>query len=189
MAMKYLPRMMTSFLILGTGAFASTSGDSTLSLWQISYTAPTRYADGYTVRGKARSFKGSFRFENGQLLSLEGVVPISSLNSGLSSRDESVRELLFQTVDHRTPDLEFKSKPAACQQQDKGWVCAIEGSFKIRDEWQPVAGTVYVSEYQGRPWLHAEGTLYLSKYNFYASGPAALKVADRVDVAIDLLGG
>jgi polyisoprenoid-binding protein YceI len=174
--------------MLCTGAHASTSGDSALSLWQIAYTAPTRYADGYTVQGKARSFRGSFRFENGQLLSLEGTVPISSLNSGLSSRDESVRELVFQTSDHRTPDLEFKAKPTMCQPQDKGWVCAVEGSFKIRDEWQPVAGTVHIGDYQGRTWLHAEGTLYLSKFAFYASGPAALKVADRVDVAIDLLG-
>lgn len=186
--MKALKRVLKATCLLCTSAFASTSGDSSLTLWQIAYTAPTRYADGYTVQGKARSFLGSFRFENGQLLSLEGVVPISSLNSGLSARDESVRELVFQTSDRRMPDLEFKSKPTMCQPQDKGWVCAVQGSFKIREEWQPVAGTVHIGEYQGRTWLHAEGTLYLSKFAFYANGPAALKVADRVDVAIDLLG-
>jgi polyisoprenoid-binding protein YceI len=186
--MKTVQRLITTALLCGTSAYAITSGDSALSLWQIAYTAPTRYADGYTVHGKARSFRGSFRFENGQLLALDGVVPVSSLSSGLSARDASMRELVFHTADGRTPDLEFKAKPASCQPQEKGWVCAVEGSFKIRDEWQPVAGTVHIGEYQGRTWLHAEGTLQLSKYNFYAAGPAALKVADRVDVALDLLG-
>ena len=186
--MSCLHRVIFAVLLISSVSYASTSGDSSLSLWQVAYKATTRYDDGYTVRGKAKSFQGSFRFENGKLLSLEGVVPVASLNSGLSSRDASIRELLFQAADGSIPDLAFKSEPSTCEALDKGWVCQVKGAFKIREEWQPVAGTVHISDYQGRTWLHAEGTLRLSQFAFYATSSAALKVADQVDVVLDLLG-
>lgn len=186
--MRARTHVVSSFMLASTAAFAQTSGHSELSLWQIAYTAPTRYADGYTVKGKSKAFQGSFRFENGNLLSLEGMVPVSSLSSGLSSRDASIRELLFKTANGELPDLAFRAEPTTCIAVEQTWECPVRGTFKIRDEWQPVSGKVQISDYQGRRWLHAEGQLRLSTYDFYAGSPAALKVADQVDVVLDLLG-
>jgi polyisoprenoid-binding protein YceI len=183
-------RIISKILLLGSASslFAQTSGDSELNLWQMTYTAPTRFADGYTVKGKARKFQGSFRFAAGKLESLQGTVAVSSLSSGLDSRDESIRELVFKTADGRLPDLAFQAEPTDCKAQGTDWTCEVKGQFRIRDEWKPVTSLVYISQYQGRLWLHADGTIKLSDYSFYAPGPEALKVADRVDVVIDLLG-
>jgi len=173
---------------VSTLALATTSGDSALKLWQIAYTAPTRYADGYTVTGKARTFTGSFQFEQGVLKSLVGKVPVQSLSSGLKARDQSAQDLVFTTQDGRTPDLEFKADTAPCSADGDGYRCEVTGHFKIQDEWQSGPVIVQVNSYKGTPWVHAEGTLYLSKYKFYQTGSAALKVADEVKVVVDLLG-
>lgn len=175
------------FLSISHSIFASTLGNSALHLWQIKYSAPTRFADGYTVTGTAQNFNGSFTFDQGHLESLTGSVPVLALSSGLASRDASIRELVFGESAHEET-IEFRSDPTDCTKQDAFWVCNVTGYLKIRNEWQPLSGQGYISDYQGRLWLHAEGSIQLSKYSFYASGPAALKVADRVDLSVDLLG-
>ena len=50
------------FTIATTISYGTPLGDSTLQLWQISYVAPTQFADGYTVRGTAKQFEGYFNF-------------------------------------------------------------------------------------------------------------------------------
>ncbi len=181
-------RLLSLFCGLASAAFAETSGDSELKLWQITFTAPTRYEDGYTVKGKAKEFAGSFHFEDGRLLKLEGRVHVSSIKKGLEARDASMREVVFTGSDGRMPDVAFRAKPTSCASDGEGWSCQVQGEFQIRDEWQAVAVDVYLSEYQGQAWLHAEGKLKLSQYDFYATGSSTLKVADEISVVIDLLG-
>ncbi len=169
-------------------AFAETSGDTSLKLWQISFIAPTRYADGYTVTGKAKQFTGGFSFSDGTLKNLTGRVKVESLSTGLQARDENVRNILFTTADGRIPDLEFKADPATCAPADGGYQCQVQGHFKVQDEWQTGLISVHINTYNNKPWVHAEGTLVLSKFKFYQNGTSALKVADEVKVTVDLLG-
>jgi len=186
-------QVRTGFILIGSFllspfTWAYAVGDGELSLWTIKYSAPTLFEDGYTVEGKAKAFTGRFLFKDGILKSLEGQVPVKSLSSGLEARDESIRDLLFKAEDGQLPDVRFEVKDVPCEQEGEFWRCAATGKLSVQGEWQTVSTDIYISTYQGRPWLHAEGTIQLSNYAFYAKGSKALKVADRVDLSIDLLG-
>ena len=186
--MKSLNLVSSGALLLTSVAYATPLGDRPLQLWQISYSAPTRFADGYTVSCSAQTFDGAFSFQDGKLTSLHGHVPVISLSSGLASRDASIRELVFGSQEDPQASIEFQAQPAECQQDGEVWICNVQGSFRIRDEWRPLAGVGYISVYNGRLWLHTQGQIKLSDFGFYAEGPAALKVADIVNITVDLLG-
>lgn len=187
--MKKLIKTSLLTALIGTTLYA-TEANEKLDLWQIKYKAETAYDDGYTIEGVAKIFEGSFNYENGVLKHFEGTVDPRNLSSGLAVRDNSILKHVFTTDSGSVPTLQFRAKAeTSCNQSGTFMLCEVAGEFKVRDEWQDLDVSVYISDYQGRTWLHADTSIRLSNYNFYQSSPDdTLKLADLVEFSVDLLG-
>ncbi|SMF07042.1 hypothetical protein [Pseudobacteriovorax antillogorgiicola] len=181
---------ITAILGCSSVLIANQIEEAPLNLWQITYKAVTSYADGYTIEGQSSQFQGKFQYTDGVLQHIEGTVEPEALSSGLKVRDESILEIVFTDRDGSIPDLQWRSKEATtCNLSEGFWVCEVDGEFKIRREWQDLPLIVYISDYQGRTWVHAEASLKLSSYQFYENASDdTIKVADEVSFVIDLLG-
>ena len=187
--MKSYSKVLVS-LGLGSCLLANTVEDSTLNLWQISYKAETSYDDGYTIEGSSKHFEGSFHYDDGTLFNISGSVDPKLLSSGLAVRDEHVVEIVFEEDSGTVPQLQFRSLEAVTCTENGGFmVCPVNGEFSIRNEWQAISMDIFISEYEGRQWVHAESSVMLSDYDFYKnSRDETLKVADLIEFKIDLLG-
>jgi len=189
--MKKLPRL--SLIALCTSIFfsataSSTIGGSDLKLWQIKYSADTKFEDGYYIEGTAQQFSGKFLFENGFLEFVETRIPVKSLSTGLLARDISIREILFEDDQGQFPDIVFRlSDAVSCSQLENFHYCEGKGELSIRGEFQNLNVGVYVGTYENQTWLHADLEIKLSDYQFYQNGSPALKVADLINLSVDLL--
>ena len=158
-----------------------------LNLWQVAYKAETSYGDGYTITGNAYEGFGSFEKEGDKIVSIRGEVNPSSMDSGLSTRDRSIRELVFETSDGSIPNIVFESNDLSCQMIEGSEYCLAKGTLTVKGETQPIDLHLWISDYEGKTWIHSDAAVNLSDYNFHQNGPSAIKVADLIELNIDFL--
>ena len=178
---------MKKTIIAAVMLMSSAAQSSELGLWQVKYKAETNYMDGYTVEGQAYEASGSFE-KNGEFItSVRAEVSPESMSSGLTARDRSIKGIIFEKSDSSIPNIVFESDNINCQKTESGDYCVASGSLSIRDEAKPLELGFWVSDYEGKTWLHADFSIFLSSYDFYYTTSSAIKVADKVDLSIDLI--
>jgi polyisoprenoid-binding protein YceI len=87
------------------------------------------------VRASVRRETETLRIEQ-----IEASVPVMSLMTGMSVRDEHMRRHIFTTPDGRMPDLRFDAAGATCAPvsgKKGGFLCPLTGSLKIRGAAHP----------------------------------------------------
>ena len=178
---------MKKSLIAATLLAATSAQSAELKLWQVKYKAETNYMDGYTVEGQAYEATGSFEKDGEFISSVRAEISPESMSSGLSARDRSIKEIIFEKSDNTLPNIVFESSDINCQSTDSGDYCVANGSLSIRGESKPLELGFWVSDYEGKTWLHSDVNLFLSSYDFYHTTSSAIKVADKVELNIDLL--
>ncbi len=178
---------MKKSLIVATLLAASSAQSAELKLWQVKYKAETNYMDGYTVEGQAYEATGSFEKTGEFITSVRAEVSPDSMSSGLSARDRSIKGIIFEKPDKTIPNIVFESSDISCQTTDSGDYCVANGNLSIRGESKPLELGFWVSDYEGQTWLHSDVNVFLSSYDFYHTTSSAIKVADKIELNIDLL--
>lgn len=178
---------MKKSMIAATLLVATSASSAELSLWQVKYKAETNYMDGYTVEGQAYEATGSFEKTGAFISSVRAEVSPDSMSSGLSARDRSIKEIIFEKSDNTIPNIVFESSDIDCQTTDSGDYCMAKGSLSIRGESKPLEIGFWVSDYEGKTWLHSDFNVLLSSYDFYYTTSSAIKVADKIELNIDLI--
>ena len=174
--------------ILTLGLFYSLSLQATeLNLWQVAYKAETSYMDGYTVSGNAYEGSGSYEIDGDHISYLRAEVSAESMSSGLATRDRSIKELIFEKADGSVPNVVFESSNISCQVIEGSDYCVAQGTLTVKGESKPIEMKLWVSDYEGKTWIHSDTAVYLSHYDFYQSGSSAIKVADLIELNIDFL--
>ena len=174
-------------LILASLMMSGMAQAGELGLWQVKYKAETSYMDGYTVEGQAYEASGTFEKTNGTFTAVRAEVSPNSMNSGITARDRSIKEIIFTRGENDIPNIVFESTEINCQTMDTGDYCTANGSLSIRGEAKPLELGFWVSDYEGKTWLHSDFNVFLSQYDFYYTTSSAIKVADKIELSIDLI--
>jgi polyisoprenoid-binding protein YceI len=97
---------------------------------------------------------------------VEATIPVKSILTGMSIRDEHMRRYIFTTGDGNTPDLRFEAEGAACGApagKNNESTCQLTGTLAIRGVPRPFSIPLK---------LHADGTA------FRAAGDSIVKLSD-----------
>ena len=123
-----------------------------------------------SVKGKSTALQAHARVQHTpeglHIEQIEATIPVKSILTGMSIRDEHMRRYIFTTGDGKIPDLRFEADSAACGApagKNGESTCQLTGTLAIRGV--PRAFTIPLK-------LHADGTA------FRASGDATVKLSD-----------
>jgi polyisoprenoid-binding protein YceI len=76
---------------------------------------------GISVKGKSAALQAHAIVQRGpeglRLVNVEATVPVKSIQTGMSVRDEHMRNYIFTTADGKTPDLRFEASGTECVAQ------------------------------------------------------------------------
>ena len=116
---------------------------------------------------------------------VEATVPVKSLVTGMTVRDEHMRKLIFTKPDGTVPDVTFVSRQSTCATAAKGpAACTVAGELAIRGILRPFTMTLAVSRDGGGFRAAGDGIVKLSAYGI--EQPAQFGVRTRDDVKLHL---
>ena len=143
-----------------------------------------------TVHGKSTELVARARVLEGpsgiSLDHVEATVPVKSLATGMTVRDEHMRKLVFTNPDGSVPDVTFVSREATCASQAANGpaVCTVSGDLAIRGVLRPFTMTLTVSRDAAGFRAAGDGIVKLSAYGI--EQPAQFGVRTRDDVKLHL---
>lgn len=143
-----------------------------------------------SVHGESEALKGRVRVRQSPsgaaLEELEAIVPVLSLKTGMSLRDEHMRKQIFTTAAGQVPDLRFVSRRGACAPAAPGQEtkCRLEGELTIRGTTRPFAMLVSVSEKNGGFRVTGDGEVKLSAYSIARPSQLMVTTADVVKLQV-----
>ena len=135
---------VVSILIIGTfvcytaAAGAAGPDDAQINVNQgtVSFEVATN-VPALRVHGKSSSVTARARIASGPngfvLEQIDATVPVRSLDTGLSLRDEHMRKYIFTTADGQVPDVHFSGERAECSKPDQRPTCTVSGELVIRE--------------------------------------------------------
>ena len=145
---------------------------------------------GTTVKGKSRSLTGNTRLRESRdgrlrLDAIEALVPVSTLRTGIALRDVHMRQYIFETDDHQTPDVRFTAADAQCHRTaKKAYACTASGTLSIRGTARPFSIALAVTRDADAFRVKGNGKVALSAYGIERPSQFGVRTGD--DVAIDL---
>ena len=148
-----------------------------------------------TIHGKSTSLQAHMlvRREADVLTveSIDVVLPIKTLTTGMGLRDEHMRKYIFTTADGNVPDLKFSAQHASCPApaQSRDLACQVSGTLQIRGVSRPFTMGIKVKE-DGSHDLHARGDAVVKLSDFGIGAPSELgvKTLDEVKIHLDFMG-
>jgi len=150
------------------------------------FVSPTNVS-AISVKGKSTALHAEATVrrtnEGLQVERVEATVPVKSLVTGMSLRDEHMRKYVFTTADGKTPDLHFEGENAACPAGQNA-VCQIAGNLSIRGVSHAFTLPIRIKEDGAQFKASADGTLKLSDYGI--EQPSQLGVKSTNDVQLHL---
>jgi len=145
-----------------------------------------------TVRGKSSALTGGTRLRDSasglRLEQLEAVVPVASLRTGITLRDEHMRKYIFQTADGQLPDVRFSADKAECSLADTSGVyaCVTSGALAIRGTRQPFAMALKVTRDADGFHVSGDGKVALSMYGIERPSQFGVRTDDEVKIHLEL---
>jgi polyisoprenoid-binding protein YceI len=118
---------------------------------------------------------------------VEATVPVKSLATGMTVRDEHMRKLIFTNPDGAMPDVTFVSREATCAAQAaKGpAACTVSGDLAIRGILRPFTMTLTVSRDGGGFRAAGDGIVKLSAYGIEQPAQFGVRTRDEVKLHLD----
>ncbi len=118
---------------------------------------------------------------------LEAKVDPKSLSTGMSLRDEHMRNKIF-AVGERLPELKFTAGKLQCPSPEsaKETTCQVQGAFSMRGLSKPFAITLKVKQAgQGMFKVSGEGSLKLTAFGVEPPCQLGVCVVDDVQVKLE----
>ena len=142
------------------------------------------------VHGKSAALQGQARLrQDGEQVVLEAVdavVPVKSLGTGISQRDEHMRKHIFTTADGQTPDLRFVAEKIACPAPaGRESVCPVAGQLTVRGTARPFGLTLKVRPEGSGYKAAGDGMLKLSDWGIERPSQLGVKTNDEVALHLE----
>lgn len=144
------------------------------------------------VHGKSNSVTARVRLDSGPtgvlLEQIEARMPVRSLDTGLSLRDEHMRKYIFTTADGQVPDVQFWSERAECPSLGSGQrtTCTVSGALTIRGTARPFVMTLTISEDNGIVRASGHGIVKLSAYGIDQPSQLGVRTTDEIKLKLEL---
>ncbi len=144
-----------------------------------------------SIHGKSTALTGRAKIvaDAGRLTidELDATVPVKTLNTGMSLRDEHMRKHIFTTPDGRVPDLRFSGDHASCSGSDSESTCQVTGQLTVRGTARPFAIALKVTKNGGAFRAMGQGMLKLSEYGIPQPSQLGVSTSDDVVLRLDFL--
>lgn len=145
---------------------------------------------GTTVKGRSSSLSGNSRLRDGgealQLEQIEVKVPVGTLQTGIKLRDQHMRQYVFETADHQTPDLTFSAAAAACVRGTRdSYTCTAAGTLALRGTSRPFTIALDVRREGPAFTVRGAGKVALSHYGIERPAQFGVRTDDEVVLRLD----
>jgi len=180
-------------LLLGHVVFGATDETAPARLEVESGTASFESSTnmpGIEVKGKSSVMSGRVeviqRGDGLTLRSIDAIIPVKSLATGMKVRDEHMRKYIFTTADGQTPDIRFESAAANCS---RDLVCKVPGSMTIRGVSHAVELTLQAKQQSSGSTLAfrvaGEGVVKLSDFGITAPSQFGVTPSNEVKFRLE----
>jgi polyisoprenoid-binding protein YceI len=118
---------------------------------------------------------------------VEATLPVKSLTTGMSLRDEHMRRLVFTNPDGSMPDVTFVSSEATCSPDGtkRQATCTVSGDLAIRGILRPFTITLLVSRAGAGFRAAGDGVVKLSTYGIEQPAQLGVRTGDDVKLHLD----
>jgi polyisoprenoid-binding protein YceI len=190
-----LARIVAALSVFLASSFSSMAETRDASIVEIRGSATFQSATTVpmiTIHGKSNALVGRARIrQNGDNLvveQLEAVVPIRTLSTGMSLRDEHMRKNVFTTPDGALPDVRFNADRMVCA----GAVgitrtCQLSGELIIRGTARPFGMALDVKSAGAEFRAAGDGVAKLSDYGIPAPSQLGVTTLDDVKLHVDFV--
>jgi len=147
---------------------------------------------GINVRGTSGSLDGRVemhRVASGLVLDrLDVRLPVKTLTTGMSLRDEHMRKLVFTKPGGDAPDLRFDAAGVSCAGVAPGRpaACQINGMLAIRDIARNLSVGVKIHQDGETFRIDGDGTVNLHDYGIEQPSQLGVKTANEVQIHLEL---
>jgi len=149
---------------------------------------------GVTVKGKSESLHANIqirRVPEGVVLEhIEASLPVKTLGTGISLRDEHMRRYVFTTPAGEIPDMRFEGGNVSCPGVLAGHeaACNISGTLSIRGIPRGFSIMLKIREANGGPSFRGggEGLVRLSDYGIDSPSQFGVKTANEIQVHLEI---
>jgi polyisoprenoid-binding protein YceI len=144
-----------------------------------------------SVHGRSTALEGRARIRHAVdglvIENLEATVPVKTLNTGVSLRDEHMRKAVFTTSAGLVPNMRFTAERSKCSPAGRAWRCQLSGSLTIRDVSRPLTLGVVVSGESERFRAVGDGRLRLSAYGIVPPSQFGVTTQDLVRLHVEFV--
>ena len=147
---------------------------------------------GVTVKGKSEALHANVqirRAAEGLVLEhIEAWLPVKTLSTGISLRDEHMRKYVFTTSAGEVPDLRFEGGSASCPGVAAGHeaTCNISGTLSIRGIARPFSIPLKIREANGATAFRSGGEARVRLSDYGIEQPSQFGVKTLNDVQLHL---
>jgi polyisoprenoid-binding protein YceI len=149
---------------------------------------------GVTVKGKSESLHGNVQIRRASegivLEHIEAWLPVKTLGTGISLRDEHMRRYVFTTFSGEIPDLRFEGGNASCPGVLAGReaTCNISGTLSIRGIPRNFSIMFKIREANGSPSFRGggDGLVRLSDYGIDSPSQFGVKTANEIQIHLEI---
>jgi polyisoprenoid-binding protein YceI len=140
------------------------------------------------IRGKSTNLDSQLQFK-GKTLTGQFTFDLTSLDTGIETRNEHMKEKYLETGKFKTSELKLKSLALTqdlCKDDVKLEKSPFEGTLKLHGQEQPVKGDFDVSAKKGQGHSQVRFKISITDYKIDIPTYMGIKVADQVENTIDL---
>jgi len=144
------------------------------------------------VHGTSNSLTARARLASGPegavLEQIEATVPVRSLQTGLTLRDEHMRKHIFTTPDGQMPDVQFSGERTECPTigPRQRTTCVVNGALAIRGTARPFVMTLTIREENGILRATGHGIVRLSSYGIDQPSQLGVRTTDEIKLKLEL---
>jgi len=149
---------------------------------------------GVTVKGKSEALHANVQIRRGAeslvLEHIEAWLPVKTLGTGISLRDEHMRRYVFTTSSGEVPDLRFEGRSTSCPGVAAGHdaTCNISGTLTIRGVARAFSMALKIREANGATAFRSGGDarVRLSDYGIEQPSQFGVKTANDVQLHLEI---
>jgi polyisoprenoid-binding protein YceI len=143
------------------------------------------------IHGKSDAVEGRARIRqstDGLVIErLEAILPVKSLKTGMTLRDEHMRKFVFTTADGQVPDVRFVSSHSSCSGATGSYSCKLVGDLFIRNTARPFSIVLKVADDGSTMRAAGSGVVRLSAYAIPPPSQLGVKTQDDVTLRMDFV--
>ena len=147
---------------------------------------------GIVVRGKSDALEGRVELHRtAGSLAIDHVdvhLPVKTLATGMTLRDEHMRKYVFTTSAGEVPDLRFEADAAVCPEAAAGRPsnCQITGMLAIRGVSKSCLLTLKIHPESGAYRVEGDGQVSLRDYGIEQPTQLGVKTANEIQIHLEL---